>query len=86
MPIGANVYDRTGDEWTALCVAAGSGYIDVVKVLLAARAPIYEDVNRGWTALYAATEDGHTDALAALLEMLAAQMHGNKADVAREWI
>lgn len=73
-PIGNLVPMRvTKDGRTALMLASGSGYLEVVKALLAKGANVNAKAYDGTTALDAATAGGHADVRALLLKAGAKQ-------------
>ena len=53
--------------WTALHHAAFWGHVNVVRLLIAARADVQLATSNGRSALYAAAENGHADTVAELL-------------------
>ena len=55
------------DEATALNLAAENGHVDVVKLLLNAKANVEAEDGLGQTPLILATENGHVDAVKLLL-------------------
>lgn len=58
--------DKTGG--TALIVSSAKGYVDIVEVLLGARANVNHQENDGWTALMKASKNGRDDCVQVLLD------------------
>ena len=51
--------EKSGNGWTALCNAAWSGHLEVVKVLVQAAAGVHVANNSGDTPLHMAANRGH---------------------------
>ncbi|KAF2818089.1 ankyrin, partial [Ophiobolus disseminans] len=51
------------DGWTPLFLAADSGHLEVVKLLLEKGADFTVPTNDGWTPLHVASYKGHLDVI-----------------------
>lgn len=65
---GACVEAGSADGTTALMTAAGEGYLDVARVLLAHNAQVNAANNEGESALHYAVRNNHAEIVALLLE------------------
>jgi ankyrin repeat protein/Tfp pilus assembly protein PilF len=66
--VGLSANLRTEEGATALLIASGKGYLDMMKVLVESGADAQMATEAGWTPLMLASRGGHLDAVGFLLD------------------
>ena len=64
---GANTEVKGPNQWTALHLAAGNGFVDAVIALLLNAANVNAADSNGWTPLHIAVGKNHFPSVVALL-------------------
>jgi len=62
------VTTQNKDRWTALHPTSQNGYVEIVKVLLDAKADVVKEINHGVTALHLTSQDGYVEVVKVLLD------------------
>jgi len=62
------VTTQNKDRWTALHPMSQNGHVEIVKVLLDAKANVVKEINRGVTALHLMSQDSYMEVVKVLLD------------------
>ena len=62
------VTTQNKDRWTALHPTLQNGYVEIVEVLLDAKADVVKEINHGVMALHLTSQDGYVEVVKVLLD------------------